>query len=421
MKILAIQPKGEFISYISNSITLPNPYRGGYLDSGHSVRDFPIGEMAEGTIDMLKDIPNVEIATSFTEAIQKIKNSQSFDVIISAFTPQQLLPKIDLSSEYIRYRDNSTWRPQKTRSTILPEMDYSSAFYYLTELSKLRSTNKYIIYTAYGIISQEIENFLNNQLNNFIWIPKTEDEDKKLEDKKLIEYGVSQLLSEFQICINEETDKIEIVQTLSRSPVNLNIENPNVKLYVKPHFPLTKDSALKDAIDEFSFLINQPNIPEDKIHKFLESHPKFLLGSRYKTLRSKVQLKREDKKPLIPDFILEPILPHDLWKIVELKVPDVRIIKTPKNRAGFNMEILNAVNQVKEYRNYFNNPVYRQRLKDIGIMAYKPSLSVIIGLDYRNLSNEEVIDTKELFAPYGLEVMTFNDLLELAKKLDSLY
>ena len=217
---------------------------------------------------------------------------------------------------------------------------------------------------------------MSERLRNYTWINKG---DNYQVDKKILETNVVQSLTEYQITL-DDNNVFLFEPSISRSPIKLDFDNPEVNLFIKTHFD-NPNLIYKNQIEEFNYLINQPNISEETIHKFLDSHPQFLLGSRYKRLRSKVQLKRDEGHgPLIPDFILEPVNQNDFWKIIDLKIPNIDITKSLINREGFNSQIMNVLNQLKKYKNYFDNPVYRRRLSEIGINAYKPAVSVIIGL-----------------------------------------
>jgi len=124
----------------------------------------------------------------------------------------------------------------------------------------------------------------------------------------------------------------------------------------------------------------------------------------------------EGKGPLIPDFILEPVSSSDFWKILELKRPNEKIVRIfNDNRKGFNSKILEVVQQLREYRDYFENPVYRRRLSDIGITVFRPQLSVIIGRDYGQLTIEEIIKAKADFG--NIEITTYEELIEKARQM----
>src|SRR5262249_46616902 len=145
-------------------------------------------------------------------------------------------------------------------------------------------------------------------------------------------------------------------------------------------------------------------------------HPWFLLEHRYGTIRSQVRLVREEKPDLVPDFILEPVSQTDFWKIVELKLPSARMVRRfSANRVTLSAAITEALAQLREYRDYFDDPTSRRQLRELGIHAFKPEICVIIGRDYGNLNVEETLSAKRDFGE--LEVVTYNELVERAKRM----
>lgn len=394
MKILAINATDNAQSY--SLPIVPRPYSRTFYGHGYDPNH------VELTRTILRNIPKIDLVFSYTEALKILQKVNSFDLIITSFTPHDLLSVQDLINE--AYLKSIARSKNKFR-----ERSYDSAYFYLSELKKYAKTNKFIIYTKIEEPNIIVKDFLSIKKIDFEWIPKTTDE---IHDQQNLKNSVFDLLSEYSLSISENGE-YNLTQALSRSAVNIEDSNLDISLIAKPHF---QTSRLIEDLEEFTFLINQKNISEEKIHNFLLAHPKFLLGNRYKSIRSKVQLKRDDQGPLIPDFILEPVSNYDFWKIVDLKLPDVGITSSPLNREGFNSQIMKAINQLSKYRSYFDNPKYRKSLSNIGISAYKPTLSVIIGRDYGKLNSTQVIESKEPLNAFNFEVVTFNELIEQSKQ-----
>jgi hypothetical protein len=249
------------------------------------------------------------------------------------------------------------------------------------------------------------------------WVEKgdTSKPDQYRADLSRIRGEIGIALCEYRLGV-DESGRVRLIQNASRSPIRV-LPQDLSDVVVRPHF-VVRRVICSAELQEFEYLINQQDTTEHEIHTFLEAHPELLLGTRYKTLRSHIYLARGDDSlgPLIPDFLLEPINASDFWKIVELKLPTDRIIRVINdNRKGFSAKILQAAQQLRVYKDYFDNPVYRQRMKDIGVEAFKPELSVIIGKDYGGLSIDEIIRTRADFS--NLEVMTYTDLLERARAM----
>ena len=89
-------------------------------------------------------------------------------------------------------------------------------------------------------------------------------------------------------------------------------------------FVTPRQFELEQQIAEFEWLINRPGISEYDIHKFLESHPHFLLGVEYKQLHSQLTLVRGDQPNLRPDFFLER-LDGNFCDILDLKLPRTKL------------------------------------------------------------------------------------------------
>ncbi|GAB5400646.1 MAG: hypothetical protein Aureis2KO_22310 [Aureisphaera sp.] len=359
---------------------------------------------------MLARVPNLDLCVSYNEAILLLNGNASFDTVITSFTPIQIVHPSD-KALISGAKDIESYR-------MIGGPSYFSAFYFFDKLAERNPDAHFIIYSgAYSgdrKPDSHILNFLEKRTRSFDWINKS---DADYDDKRKIEKSIIDSRIELDLSLNAD-NQIVIVPRITRGPVDYRFDNES-HLISRPSFVNNK-YILNQEILEFQELINKDGVTEHQIQNFLERFPNFLLGSKYKSLRSQMHLKRYDKGDLIPDFILEPVNKNDFWKIVDLKLPDKRIVKERVNREGFNSQIMDALSQLRTYRNYFDNPEYRKLLQQQGIHAYKPELSVIIGQDYGNLSYEEVIEAKEPFKNYNFEILTFTDLLEHAHNLNKI-
>lgn len=84
------------------------------------------------------------------------------------------------------------------------------------------------------------------------------------------------------------------------------------------------------------------------------------MGSDYRRLHSQIVLVNDTGNEMIPDFFAERI-GTTFADIIELKKPSARIVSGVKSRRGLCAVLTRALNQVHEYRNYFDNPANRRR------------------------------------------------------------
>lgn len=171
-------------------------------------------------------------------------------------------------------------------------------------------------------------------------------------------------------------------------------------------------SYLRQEIEEFEHLINSPRTNERDIQKFLEAHPKFLLGQKYQTIHSQVVLDRETQGSLIPDFLLQPF-GKQFCDIVDLKLPGAPVIVGGQNRTRFSSAIAEAAAQLRTYRDYFDDASHRNAvLKKHGVSAYRPKLAVFVG---RSSSLDEMAYRQVGDGLTDVEVVTYDDLIDRAK------
>lgn len=170
-----------------------------------------------------------------------------------------------------------------------------------------------------------------------------------------------------------------------------------------------KQHELAPEIEEFEWLINGSNVAEYDIQKFLEKHPRFLLGIEYKSLHSQLTLVREDKPDLRPDFFLERA-DGSLCDILDVKLPDAKLVVGRQNRRTFSAAVMSALGQLGEYRRYFDDTSNRNKFNAAyGLKAYRPKVQVLIGRSsgFRDFEEREAL--KEALS--HLQILTFDDIL----------
>jgi hypothetical protein len=190
----------------------------------------------------------------------------------------------------------------------------------------------------------------------------------------------------------------------------------------KPGIIVAKANLLHDCnlipsslVDDFEHLINRSDISEHDLQRFFEQHPEFLLGLEYKSLHAQLTLFRQDAPALRPDFFLEKA-DSTFCDIVDLKKPNACLVKHPRNRPGFVSALYDAIHQLREYRDYFEDAARRKAFeRKYGLQAYRPDVTVIIGRSSDYLSYVERIRIEDGLAAH-FKILTYDDVLSMARR-----
>lgn len=174
--------------------------------------------------------------------------------------------------------------------------------------------------------------------------------------------------------------------------------------------------VLQEELEELEWLINRENVSESEIQKFLERHPKFLIGAEYKQLHAQLTLHRDAilGPQLRPDFFLERIT-SNFCDIVDLKLPNEKLVIRKKNRVHFSAALTQAMAQLREYRDYFDDRDHREMFhRKYGVRAFRPRVSVVIGRRANYYDEMERIKLESDLA--HLRVITYDDLVDQARR-----
>lgn len=192
------------------------------------------------------------------------------------------------------------------------------------------------------------------------------------------------------------------------------IDNKNKSLIAKPGiFARKTNSILRKYFEEFQFLLNQKELKETDIQRYIEKHPEFFRMLGYKEIYPQIVLEKEDGSTLIPDFILQPV--GDEWcDLLELKLPSKKIVVGTGDRIRFSKEVTELVAQMREYSAFFENPKFQKKIKDkYSLNIYKPKMIGMIG-QKPQINDEQQF--RRLMTTYSdLKIMTFDELLKIAK------
>jgi hypothetical protein len=162
-------------------------------------------------------------------------------------------------------------------------------------------------------------------------------------------------------------------------------------------------------IFDFKKLIEKEETHEPDLQKFFEENPNFLyLGTRYKRIIPHPILKRKGKPDLIPDFLLERV--NDGYcDILDIKLPEKKLVVGLEDRKRFSSNVDEAIAQVSEYREYFEETDNRRTIEnDHGVKILKPNVLVLIG-DSSNVDIEHLIKIKD--RRKDGEVIAYNDII----------
>jgi ribosomal protein L21 len=181
------------------------------------------------------------------------------------------------------------------------------------------------------------------------------------------------------------------------------------------HNLLTTDSPVHagvDPIEELEALLNTKSASEADFQRFFERHPRMLLGTDYSKAVSQPVLVREDESDLIPDFIM---VPHSFARptILDLKLPTASLARHKTNREGFLQAVMEARDQLLEYKNYFSSKSAAETARErFGCELYLPRIAVVIG---RSSSFVDEYERRKIESRVpDIDVLTYDDILKRA-------
>lgn len=167
---------------------------------------------------------------------------------------------------------------------------------------------------------------------------------------------------------------------------------------------------LSSKISEFENLISKEKVEEKEIQVFLETNPKFLsFGNKYIKFTATVLLRRKDKPDLIPDFFLERAT-DGFCDILDIKLPKKSLLTGIPQRRRFTAEVEDAIAQVSEYKEYFDDENNRQEVRrKYDLSVFKPEIIILIG-QASNIDRKDLIKVNARYR-YA-KVITYNDILK---------
>jgi hypothetical protein len=174
--------------------------------------------------------------------------------------------------------------------------------------------------------------------------------------------------------------------------------------------------GIQVEVEAFEFLINRPRLREQQLQIFFERHPHFL--SVTQTLLPQVRLSTQDGRTLIPDIVLKPIATpqrDSRWKLLELKLPQARLLTGKGTRARLSCQVMTAIRQLREYYEYVSNPVHEHEVVSVlGHPLKSPRLGILIG----RLANTDVgaLEREQRFLS-DVKIVTYDEILEQQRSM----
>jgi len=227
--------------------------------------------------------------------------------------------------------------------------------------------------------------------------------------------AMKELRPDATLTLTVDTQGLHLTPTVQLPSVSVDGGKGFVTFSPQLYLPKVAETY-REQVDAFEKLIRQPRVKEHQIQRFLEEHPHFLKGVDYRKLVPHPVLERTGKNKLIPDFFLQPY-DGDLVDILDLKLPNKTLFTGTEDRLKLSEAVATALAQVREYKDYFENQENKTRiLQRYGVTAYRPKVSVVIGLDERVLPEEKRRQIMDAALPAGANIITYRQLAEKMKR-----
>ena len=218
------------------------------------------------------------------------------------------------------------------------------------------------------------------------------------------------------LIVADRNNRLRVLPSSDLGPSDLRLE-PGVEISATPRltYRSTRGFWLPEAA-QLEDLINDPNIGEHDLQLFFEEKPHLLAGTSYDRVVPHPILARDERGPLIPDFMLEPR--DGFADVLDLKLPGVNLVTGRRDRVHPTAHVSEAIAQVREYRAYFEDEAHRQAVRDrYGLKAYRPTVAILIGRDPGQA--RDPFELRRIWdeLPRHVELMTYDQLLRRVRRL----
>lgn len=200
-----------------------------------------------------------------------------------------------------------------------------------------------------------------------------------------------------EIIGKKEVDLSKAVADIQR----LKVESERIKIRGLK----TKIPKLEKELKEFEKLVNNKKKLEEDYHVYLKDHP-WLFGATYIEVKSKPNPTAKDK----PDFLLKRY--DGFHDVVEIESANDTLFASQSNRLKMTGKLKDAISEIMDYIDAYIQQTMKEFYEEQR-EVYKPKGLVIIG----KTKDKEKRELKQLNSfLHDIEVITFNDLIERARK-----
>ena len=129
----------------------------------------------------------------------------------------------------------------------------------------------------------------------------------------------------------------------------------------------------------------------------------------------KLVLPEDKTKSLIPDFVCQPDVSPQLgtrWRILDLKLPDVPVMKANSFHQTFTASIVDAFQQLHDYYSFFgrdDSASKAELFKHFAFHPKNPRLAVLIGRS--STVYQDAFDKASAAFP-SVEIITYDEVLQ---------
>lgn len=180
------------------------------------------------------------------------------------------------------------------------------------------------------------------------------------------------------------------------------------------------NETIDDVLKEFQSLINQDK-KEDVLERFLKKYYMDIFGPQYDRIETQIWLKFPEadiaSKNRRLDVFLRNSVEND-WELIELK-KSIDLIKFYRDVPTFKSEILNAIQQLKNYEKILFQHTTKEHFKKMGIEYFYPELRLVIGRK-PNISTEQWRWLK-MTNSNNIKIITYDELIKSLKARSRLY
>ena len=140
-------------------------------------------------------------------------------------------------------------------------------------------------------------------------------------------------------------------------------------------------SKWSNVLKELEDIINDPDSKEANLQKFFETYPELIAGNDYDVILPQAVIVNDNDNLWKSDFVLTPKNQREFAKILELKIPSLKITTRPHSgHVTFSAKIWHAIQQVRDYSRAFDSYSVREKFKNTyGVDVFKPDLHLIAG------------------------------------------